>query len=263
MHFALVTAPTITEFRSQEEIRSRAVQQAALQPQLGILSVAAVLEQWGDRPHLLDANAEYLAYASSAGYARMDDFADHLAETAARSNADVYGFSSICSTFPISLRVARALKEMRPYATVLFGGPQVSVVDQPVMQHFPFVDFVLRGEVEHSLPVFLRELFGDYNFADVPGLTFRDGTVVRRTPNAPVIEDLDALLPPSYHLSAYLDQAKAASIELGRGCPFSCTFCSTNDFFRRRFSTALPIKRPVRDADDRGAVRYSSLRTRA
>ena len=126
MHFALITAPTVTEFRTPEEIRSRAVQRAALQPQLGVLTVAAVLEQQGDRPHLLDANAEYLAYAESVDSAHIDGFAHHLAETAARSNADVYGFSSICSTFPLSLRVARALKELRPYATVLFGGPQAA-----------------------------------------------------------------------------------------------------------------------------------------
>lgn len=240
MHFALVTAPTVTEFRTQEEIASRAVQQAALQPQLGILSVAAVLEAEGDCPHVFDVNAEYLRFAADAGTDRIDDFAHHLADTIVRANADVYGFSSICSTFPLSLRVARAIKEIRPYSTILFGGPQASVVDEGVIGNFPFVDFILRGEAEKSLPSLLRELQGDYQFSQVPGLTYRDRQAVRRTPNAPVIEDLDSLPPPSYHLSSYLHGAKSAAIELGRGCPFSCTFCSTNDFFRRRFRLRSP-----------------------
>jgi radical SAM superfamily enzyme YgiQ (UPF0313 family) len=240
MHFALVTAPTITEFRTREEIASRAVQQAALQPQLGILSVASILEAEGDCPHVFDVNAEYLRFASAVGTDRIDDFAHHLADTVVRANADVYGFSSICSTFPLSLRVARAIKEIRPYATILFGGPQATVVDEKVIGSFPFVDFILRGEAEQSLPILLRELQSDYQFSQVPGLTFRDRQIVRRTPNAPVIEDLDSLPSPSYHLSSYLHGAKSASIELGRGCPFSCTFCSTNDFFRRRFRLRSP-----------------------
>src|SRR5205809_1059956 len=31
-----------------------------------------------------------------------------------------------------------------------------------------------------------------------------------------------------------------AALELGRGCPFACTFCSTNDFFRRNFRLRSP-----------------------
>ncbi|GAA3757398.1 B12-binding domain-containing radical SAM protein [Terriglobus aquaticus] len=240
MHFALVTAPTITEFRSREEILSRAVQQAALQPQLGILSVASVLEQWGDLPHLFDVNAEYLRFALNGEQPCMDEFADYMGALAVRSNADVYGLSSICSSFPLSLRIADAIKRLRPHAMVLFGGPQASVVDEAVLRRFPAVGFVLRGEVERSLPIFLRELCGNYRFADVPGLCFRDGNQVYRTASPPVIEDLDSLPSPAYHLSSYLRDATSASIELGRGCPFSCSFCSTNDFFRRRFRLRSP-----------------------
>jgi len=85
-------------------------------------------------------------------------------------------------------------------------------------------------------------LHRDYDYSRVGGLTYRDGTAVRRNPNAPVIEDLDSLPAPAYHLSSYLQNAKSASIELGRGCPFSCTFCSTNDFFRRKFRLRSPAR---------------------
>jgi radical SAM superfamily enzyme YgiQ (UPF0313 family) len=242
MHCCLITAPTVTEFRSQGELLSEAVQLAASLPQLGILSVAAVLEGWGDRPHLIDANAAYLEYADEPGRLKADGFAEHLAETAVQSNADLYGFSSICSTFPLSIRVARAVKNLRPHAMILFGGPQASVVDAATLAAFPWVDFILRGEVEESLPSLLQELHRDYDFSQVCGLTYREGNTVKRNPNAPVIEDLDALPPPAYHLSNYLEKATSASIELGRGCPFSCTFCSTNDFFRRKFRLRSPAR---------------------
>jgi radical SAM superfamily enzyme YgiQ (UPF0313 family) len=242
MHCCLITAPTVTEFRSRGELVSGAVQFAASQPQLGILSVAAVLEGCGDRPDIVDANSAYLKYSDTPDGLRADAFAEHIAELAIRSNADLYGFSSICSTYPLSMRVAREVKKRRPYAMILFGGPQASVVDVATLAAFPFVDFVLRGEVEQTLPCLVAELHQDYDYSRVGGLTYRDGTAVRRNANAPVIEDLDSLPAPAYHLSSYLLNAKAASIELGRGCPFSCTFCSTNDFFRRKFRLRSPAR---------------------
>src|SRR3984957_9921493 len=242
MHSCLITAPTITEFRSRGELISGAVQLAASLPQLGILNVAAVLEGCGDHPDIVDANSAYLTYADTPDGLRADAFAEHLAELAIRSNADLYGFSSICSTYPLSVRIAREVKKLRPYAMILFGGPQASVVDVATLEAFPFVDFVLRGEVEQTLPCLVAELHRDYDYSRVRGLCYRDGTAVRRNANAPVIEDLDSLPAPAYHLSSYLQNAKAASIELGRGCPFSCTFCSTNDFFRRKFRLRSPAR---------------------
>jgi radical SAM family protein len=37
-----------------------------------------------------------------------------------------------------------------------------------------------------------------------------------------------------------MDTLPYFALELGRGCPFSCSFCSTNDFFRRRFRLKSP-----------------------
>ena len=128
MHCCLITAPTVTEFRSRAELMSDAVQLAASQPQLGILNVAAILEGCGDRPDIVDVNRSYLEYAETPDGLHADAFAEYLAERAVRSNADLYGFSSICSTYPLSLRVARAVKKSRPYAMILFGGPQASAV---------------------------------------------------------------------------------------------------------------------------------------
>lgn len=243
MHACLITAPTITEYRSRAELASPAVQRAALQPQLGVLGVAAIFESLGDSPQLVDVNLEWARFTNmGTGDGHLAGFVDHIADLATRSNADLYGFSSICSTYPLSLRIAAAIKALRPWAVILFGGPQASVVDVETLRAFPCVDYILRGEVEQTLPLFLAELTGDFHFDRVGGLTWRDGCRIERSGNAPVIEDLDQLLSPAYHLSSYLRQASAASVELGRGCPFSCTFCSTNDFFRRNFRLRSPAR---------------------
>ena len=122
----------------------------------------------------------------------------------------------------------------------MFGGPQASVVDLQTLAAFPFVDLILRGEAEESFPLLLDELANWRRMDRVPGLTYRTEGQPRRNPNADVIRDLDSLPSPAYHLTGELQGASRAALEMGRGCPFACTFCSTNDFFRRNFRLRSP-----------------------
>ena len=56
-----------------------------------------------------------------------------------------------------------------------------------------------------------------------------------RRPPAPLVEDFDSLPLPAFDLDPNIAARRSAHLELGRGCPYGCTFCSTNDFFRRKF----------------------------
>ena len=241
MTICLMTAPTATEYGNLEDIRAQPVQQIASEPALGILTLAAVLRQRGESPGYVDLNRAYFDYAESDAFPGAD-FAEIVAHRIAACGTDIYGFGSLCSSYPTTIRIAKALKLLRPKATILIGGPQASVVDTQTLAAFPFVDLILRGECERSLPLLLDELAGERRLDRVPGLTYRAGSQVQRNPLPPVIEDLDALPTPAYDLSGELRGAARASLELGRGCPFSCTFCSTNDFFRRRFRLRSPLR---------------------
>ena len=111
------------------------------------------------------------------------------------------------------------------------------------------------------MPVLLDELAGEQQFQRVPGLSYRFHTEARRNPNAPIIEDLDSIPMPAYHLTRGLHGASRASLELGRGCPFACTFCSTNDFFRRRFRLRSPdrVLRDMREIASRYGIQEFQL----
>jgi radical SAM superfamily enzyme YgiQ (UPF0313 family) len=240
MHVCLITAPTAAEFQEPEEFSSLSVQAVSGDPQLGILSLAAVLEQRRDLCQIVNLNRFFFEYVNAAGGDRARGFASAAAELIAGAEADVYGFGSICSSYPLTVRIAEAVKARRPRSTILLGGPQASVVDVHSLAAFPFVDLVLRGEAELTLPILLDQLAGERHLEQVPGLTYRDHGQIRRNPNAAVVSDLDSLPSPAYHLTDELTGASVASLELGRGCPFACTFCSTNDFFRRKFRLRSP-----------------------
>ena len=234
MNVCLISAPTATDFEEIRDALRAEVRKATLVPQLGVLVLAAGLNQRGTEPSLVNLNQHYYDYLQHGGLG-VGRFASWAADAIAATGADVFGFSSISSSYPVTVRIAECVKRIRPGCTVLFGGPQASVVDLRTLAAFPFIDYVLRGEADETLPLFLDELAGSRNFDIVPGLTWRSPSGLCRNQNAPVIRDLDALPAPAFHLTGELAHAESAPLELGRGCPFACTFCSTNDFFRRNF----------------------------
>ena len=241
MKVCLISAPTANDFADREMLESDALRLVAEHAPLGILAIAAVIEERGIVPHIIDLNRLYYDWVRSETAAEEKlDFCAFAARHFESLSFDVFGFSTICSSYPLTLRIAREVKRLHPHSTIVLGGPQASVVDVETMKAFPFVDFVVRGEAEDTMPLLLDSLSGRGPHETIPGITFRSGGSIGRNPNAPVIEPLDRLPMPAFHLYPYAQACENFPLELGRGCPFACTFCSTNDFFRRRFRLKSP-----------------------
>jgi radical SAM superfamily enzyme YgiQ (UPF0313 family) len=242
MRVCLISPPTVGEFTEQHVRESEALRLISEHAPLGILSLAGVLAGRGAPPHILDLNRLYYDYVRPGQHRRAgEDFVAHVVRHLEPMKYDVFGFSSICSTYPMTLRIAEGVRRIHPGATIILGGPQASVVDVPTLRAFPSIDFVLRGEAEETLPLLLDALSGGRTrWPHIGGLTRRVGGEVVRNPNAPVIADLDGLPMPAYDLYPHIRDCTYAPLEAGRGCPFACSFCSTNDFFRRRFRLKSP-----------------------
>jgi radical SAM superfamily enzyme YgiQ (UPF0313 family) len=252
MNLCLISPPTVTDFEDPAVAESEAIRLIAEHAPVGILSLAAVLDDRGAPPSVFDLNRFYYDYLRSDG---LDETPFHafVAAQLASEPFDIVGLSTICSSYPLTLRLARELKQFHPEAFVILGGPQASVVDVPTLEAFECVDFIVRGEAEETLPLLLEALNDGGAWEHIPGITFRKRGRVVRNPNAPVILDLDALPMPAFHLYPHLADCRYVPLELGRGCPFACKFCSTNDFFRRRFRLKSPQRmlaqmREIRDA---------------
>src|SRR5580658_1367556 len=241
MKVCLVSAATANDFDNREVAESEAVRNIAEHAPLGILSLAGVLERERLAPEIVDLNRLYYDWLRSEEQQRGEiDLTAYAARRFAPLSFDFYGFSTICSSYPLTLRIAREVKRLHPEAVIALGGPQASVVDTATMNAYPFVDIVIRGEAEESFPKVLEALDSGRQPASVPGVTYRFGKTVLRNANGPLIMDLDSLPYPAFHLYPHVDKVSYLPLELGRGCPFACTFCSTNDFFRRRFRLKSP-----------------------
>jgi len=241
MKVCLISAPTANQFDARAVGEMEAARIMGELAPVGILSLAAVLEAQGLQPEVVDLNRVYYQWLQDSNPGKTDaDFCRFAGAYFADRHFDFFGLSTVCSSYPVTIRIAGELKRLHPESVIALGGPQASVVDRVTMSAYPFIDLVVRGEAEQTLPQLLDALASHGSPASVPGLTFRrDGDVVR-SPDAPLVMDLDSLPFPAFHLFPDVRFCRHFPLELGRGCPFACTFCSTNDFFRRRFRLKSP-----------------------
>lgn len=113
---------------------------------------------------------------------------------------------------------------------VIIGGTHVTYFPEEGIEH---ADWIMRGEADETFPLFMETIESDGDLSKVPGLTWRDGGVVRHNPDAPLPSSkvLEANPFPNFDLiwEANL-YGNVASFAVARGCPFDCSFCSVTKF---------------------------------
>jgi radical SAM superfamily enzyme YgiQ (UPF0313 family) len=248
MKVCLISAPTANQFNGRAMGEAEAARIMGELAPVGVLSLAAVLEAKGLQPKVVDLNRVYYDWLQKPNRNQSNaetDFCTFAGDYFASrdfADFDFFGFSTVCSSYPLTIRIAAEVKRAHRDSVVVLGGPQASVVDISTMRAYPFIDFVVRGEAEQTLPALVDALAGGSSLAAIPGITFRQDKDIVRGPDAPLVLDLDALPFPAFHLFPDVRHCRHFPLELGRGCPFACTFCSTNDFFRRRFRLKSPAQ---------------------
>ncbi len=238
-------------------------------PQLGILCLAAVLIEANIAVEIVNIDECFFTFvekdrdSGGPNVGSPEGFFEELVRQFAAYDFDVYGFGSICSSYPLTLRLAREVKRLHPECINIAGGPQASVVDRQTIRSFSFVDYVVRGEADVALPRLIAAISANdgEELEKITGITYRRGEEVIRNGASPVIDDLDALPLPAFHLDPRVRERTGAHLEIGRGCPFACTFCSTNDFFRRNFRLKSPAKmiEQMREVKSRYGIQNFSL----
>ena len=220
-------------------------------PPPGLLRLGGELRRRG-----VDVGLEDLAYRLAAGELPAgDELVVASAEHLLRRAPDVLGLSTMGATLPAALAIAAEVRRRAPDVRVLLGGPGTTGVDRAVIERFPAIDVVVRGEGEETLPELLGRFAEGRDLAGIAGVTWRDGAGHARVePDRPPLADLGSLADCAWDLLPPLTAYKALTGELegltpidsGRGCVFDCSFCTIGRFWSRR-SRPLPVERLVRE----------------
>src|SRR6476661_9863840 len=172
MKVCLISAPTANQFDHRAVAEADAARIMGELAPGGILSLAAVLEAKGLQPEVVDLNRVYYSWLQDS-HRNKTDFCSFAGDYFAGRDFDFFGFSTVCSSYPVTLRIAAEVKRAHPKSVIVLGGPQASVVDVSTLRAYPWIDLVVRGEAEHTLPELVDALAGDRSIAALPGITFR------------------------------------------------------------------------------------------
>ena len=172
MKVCLISAPTANQFDNRNVGETDAARIMGELAPVGILSLAAVLESKGLQPEVVDLNRVYYSWLQDSNRTKTD-FCSFAGDHFAGRDFDFFGFSTVCSSYPLTLRIAAEVKQAHRKSVVALGGPQASVVDVSTMRAFPYIDLIARGEAEQTLPDLVGALAGHKSLATIPGITFR------------------------------------------------------------------------------------------
>jgi hopanoid biosynthesis associated radical SAM protein HpnJ len=132
--------------------------------------------------------------------------------------------------FPGDIGLAREIEAANPKIKIAFVGPHVTVLPEKSLRECPAIDFVVRKEFDYAVVDYAK----GKPLEEIAGISFlKDGKVVHN-PDAPQIQDLDALPHVTDVYKRDLDVSRYnvpfllqpyVSLYTTRGCPAQCTFC--------------------------------------
>ena len=166
----------------------------------------------------------------------LEDFVDKYVARIP-GDARIYAFSIVAyHQFWASLLLADRLREVNPSATIVFGGPFITIKPKESFVPYGKADYWIKGNGEGPL-LTLCEMTGaaeGVREAKIPGLIYYDNGRVVENPKsqtkaqdepAPDFEGLD-LSQYRYDLSVTGGQTLFIPYRISKGCPSQCSFCT-------------------------------------
>nr|MBQ8253180.1 B12-binding domain-containing radical SAM protein [Lachnospiraceae bacterium] len=144
---------------------------------------------------------------------------------------DVIGFSCYIWNIRYVAELAQEAKKILPDVQIWFGGPEVSFDAVSLLEKYPFLTGVIKGEGEETFLELARTYakirqtgrdFAEAEFDEIKGVAVRQGGVAAETQERPpaVLSELPFLYEETTPF-----ENRIIYYESGRGCPFRCSYC--------------------------------------
>lgn len=227
MKVALITAPEMAEVAFVNKwVANYLYHLETILPPLGLLYLASYLERAKHTVKIL--NITVLKYPLHKIIRDLKEF-----------QPDLVGLSLSSNSFLKSLRIINEIKK-ELHVPIVVGGPHVIIFQEKSLL-IKNIDFGVYGEGEETLVELANALENGTDLASIKGLIYKKNGTIIKNEERPLIEDLDQILFPAYHLINFKDyknsrfeKAPFTALFISRGCPFDCSFCLKNTRYRIR-----------------------------
>lgn len=220
---------------------------------LGIAYIASVLEQNGIEVKVIDQHAN-----------RISD--DEIIQLIQLESPQVIGFS--CLTLVMD-RVKNIINQIRPLKEdikILLGNIHPTVFAEELLME-NIGDIIVRGEGEYTTLEAVLAIGNGKDLTNIKGISFVQDGKIYHNPDRELIEDLDKLPYPAWHLfdlNYYNKGCPLVSLfdiiiplVASRGCPWKCNFCSQDTFYKRpRYRENLNIIEEIEYLNKRFNINY-------
>jgi len=160
-------------------------------------------------------------------YSLIEDATEKFKQDLEEFKPDYLVLNVASTTLENDLSVLSLAKEICPDIITIAKGAHFLTSNTDVLYKYKALDLIMIGEVEQTL----KEILEEKPYAEIQGISYREGFVAKYTGTRPFIEDLDSIPFPARHLInnnifTRPDNNKVqAIIKVSRGCPHHCFFC--------------------------------------
>lgn len=201
-----------------------------LVPPIGILSIAALLENSGHEIQIIDKDPKFFNFINE-----IKKFNPHM-----------IGIGFLTAAYKRALELTKKLRLEIPKAIYFYGGVHTTIDPINILNKFS-ADFVVIGEGEFTVLEACERINKEKTLNGIKGTIYKgkNGKIINNGPR-PLIENLDKLPLMARHLlnfeKEYLTfpgvirgySCKSTTIMTSRGCPYQCIYCSSNNIFGRK-----------------------------
>ena len=199
--------------------------------------------------YTLQASAEKAGVFPEIREFTINQSKDSMLRSLFLAHADVVCVSCYIWNISIVEDLITEYHKISPETKIWLGGPEVSYHAEEMLEQYPFLDGIMKGEGE----ITFRELAVYYQnqengtegktLEEIHGITYRDAEgAIKSNPWRPVM-DLSEVDFPYANLKKF--ENRIIYYESSRGCPFSCSYCLSSIDKRLRFRNLALVKKEL------------------